>query len=154
MNTARRLTHLAAIAVALAAGGAAAAERATRPATRPAGKPLTVHMISGSREHKSEPSLTAFKAYLAEHYGVRRTVSLGKDKGTELPNLEALDAADVMLVFYTSTGLPTDFENDNFRELLVNALFWVAKRPVPPAKRLARPLTPQRPADITRVSKP
>jgi type 1 glutamine amidotransferase len=31
-------------------------------------------------------------------------------------------------VFYTSLGHPEDFKNDNFKRLLVNALFWVAKR--------------------------
>jgi putative heme-binding domain-containing protein len=33
-------------------------------------------------------------------------------------------------VFYTSLGHPEDFKNDNFRRLLVNALFWTAKRRV------------------------
>ena len=31
-------------------------------------------------------------------------------------------------VFYTSLGAPEDFANDNFKRMLVNALFWVAKR--------------------------
>jgi len=33
-------------------------------------------------------------------------------------------------VFYTSLGGPADFENPSFRQLLVNALFWTAKREV------------------------
>jgi type 1 glutamine amidotransferase len=36
-------------------------------------------------------------------------------------------------VFYTSFGHPKDFTDDNFKQLLVNALFWTANRPV--AKR-------------------
>jgi len=33
-------------------------------------------------------------------------------------------------VFYTSLGHPKDFADDNFKQLLVNALFWTADRPV------------------------
>jgi len=33
-------------------------------------------------------------------------------------------------VFYTSLGAPQDFANETFRRLLVNALFWTAKRRV------------------------
>ena len=29
--------------------------------------------------------------------------------------------------FYTSLGVPADFKNENFRRLLVNAIFWTAK---------------------------
>ena len=34
-------------------------------------------------------------------------------------------------VFYTSLGHPQDFQDDNFRRLVVNALFWTSKREVP-----------------------
>lgn len=33
-------------------------------------------------------------------------------------------------IFYTSLGHPKDFEDDNFKQLLTNALFWTAKREV------------------------
>jgi type 1 glutamine amidotransferase len=33
-------------------------------------------------------------------------------------------------VFYTSLGAPEDFANENFRRMIVNAVFWVAKRGV------------------------
>jgi type 1 glutamine amidotransferase len=36
-------------------------------------------------------------------------------------------------VFYTSLGHSKDFADDNFKQLLVNALFWTANRPI--AKR-------------------
>ena len=35
-------------------------------------------------------------------------------------------------IFYTSLGGPEDFKNPPFRRLLVNALFWTARRPVTP----------------------
>jgi len=36
--------------------------------------------------------------------------------------------------FYTPMGLPPDFENENFRKMLVNAIFWTAKRKVEPRR--------------------
>jgi len=46
-------------------------------------------------------------------------------------------------VFYTSLGSPADFTNENFRRMIVNAIFWTAKReveakPVTPAAALAK----------------
>ncbi len=32
--------------------------------------------------------------------------------------------------FYTSMEYPHDFENENFMNMLVNAIFWIAKRNV------------------------
>jgi putative membrane-bound dehydrogenase-like protein len=34
-------------------------------------------------------------------------------------------------IFYTSLGHLNDFKNENFRRMLVNALFWTTKRPMP-----------------------
>src|SRR5688500_16078133 len=62
------------------AGGAGAG--ATRPATRPAeGAPLRVHIISGSKEYASEPSLKKFKEELERRYHVTVTASWGRDGG-------------------------------------------------------------------------
>lgn len=38
-------------------------------------------------------------------------------------------------IFYTSLGHPRDFQQESFRRLLANALFWAAGRDVEPAKR-------------------
>lgn len=35
-------------------------------------------------------------------------------------------------IFYTSLGHPKDFENENFVRMLTNAVFWTAKKDVPP----------------------
>ena len=35
-------------------------------------------------------------------------------------------------VFYTSLGVPEDFKDENFRRLLVNAVYWTMRR-TPPA---------------------
>jgi type 1 glutamine amidotransferase len=37
-------------------------------------------------------------------------------------------------VFYTSLGTPGDFQNDDFRRLVVNAIFWTANRATPAGK--------------------
>ena len=37
-------------------------------------------------------------------------------------------------VFYTSLGVPEDFKEPNFRRLLVNAVYWTAKRETPKAR--------------------
>ena len=34
-------------------------------------------------------------------------------------------------IFYTSLGDPTTFEDENFRRLLANAVFWTARREIP-----------------------
>lgn len=62
-------------------------------------KPLKVHVISGSKEYKSEPSLKAFMPWLEKHYRVTWTASWANDGAKELENFESLKDADVMLVF-------------------------------------------------------
>jgi type 1 glutamine amidotransferase len=41
-------------------------------------------------------------------------------------------------MFYTSLGVPEDFKNENFRRLLVNAIFWTARREPPVAAKASR----------------
>jgi hypothetical protein len=43
--------------------------------------PLTVHVISGSKEYQSEASLKPFLADLEKHYRVTVTASWGSDPG-------------------------------------------------------------------------
>jgi type 1 glutamine amidotransferase len=85
---------------------------AAGPATAVAGAahdaPLRIHMISGSGEYKSEPSLKQWAAMLEEKYHVVCTLSLGRDGGADLPNLEELDRADLMVVFCRRMKLPED----------------------------------------------
>jgi len=69
---------------------------------------MKIHMISGSKQYESEKSLTAFKAYLEEHYRIRCTLSLAKDKGSEIPGIEALDDADILLVFCRRVTMPSE----------------------------------------------
>lgn len=91
----KRLVAMLVVAALAAAGACAGGEDESKPAEAA----IRVHMISGSKEYRSEPSLKAFKEYLEKHYPIACTMSLGTDGGKDLPNLEALEEADLMLVF-------------------------------------------------------
>lgn len=69
--------------------------------------PLHIHMISGSREYRSEESLLGWKAQL-ERRGVRVTISLGDDGGRGFPELHHLQQADLLVVFARRNRLPED----------------------------------------------
>ncbi len=70
---------------------------------------LHIHMISGSREYQSEPSLRRFKEQMAERFGdIRVTASWGEDAGNHLPEIEKLAEADLMLVFARRMVLPDE----------------------------------------------
>jgi type 1 glutamine amidotransferase len=49
-------------------------------------------------------------------------------------------------VFYTSLGVPADFENENFRRLLANAIFWTAGRTSVEIKLAPEPRLPAQPS--------
>lgn len=83
---------------------------------------LRVHIISGSEEYKSEPSLKEFSAYLQQR-GIECTASWGKDKGKTLPNLEPLARADVMLVFARRMTLPEE-------QMKLIRAHWEAGKPI------------------------
>ena len=68
------------------------------PAAR-AAAPLKVCLVSASAEYKSHESLAALQKHLEANYAVQCTRAFGDDKGSTLPGLEALDTADVMVLF-------------------------------------------------------
>lgn len=79
------------------------------PVVAVAGDTLHIHMISGSKEYKSEPSLKAFSKYLEETYDVKCTASWGRDgKKQTLENLDQLDDADLLLLFSRRMKLPEE----------------------------------------------
>mgnify|MGYP002624473224 CR=1 FL=1 len=61
--------------------------------------PLNIHILSGSREYKSQPSLEEFAKHLKENYKVTVTASWGHDGIKELEDLDALKDAELMIVF-------------------------------------------------------
>lgn len=70
--------------------------------------PLRICLLSGSAEYDSENSLAGFQSYLENRYQVICLRAFGKDKGDNLPGLEALDRADLMIVFTRRVALPPE----------------------------------------------
>jgi type 1 glutamine amidotransferase len=73
-----------------------------------ADKPLAIHIISGSKEYKSEQSLQAFQKELEGRYQVSITASWVKDGAKDLPGVEHVPKADLLLIFARRMKLPED----------------------------------------------
>ena len=93
-------------ALTLAALGCARAAEGTEPS--PAAAPLKVCLVSASAEYKSDASLAGFQKFLESRYRIACTRVFGADQGDKLPDLEAIDACDVMLLFARRVTLPAD----------------------------------------------
>ncbi len=89
----------------LFAGFAALAVGAQGP--RDDDKPLRVCMLSGAEEYESDRTLAAFKDYLEANYPAKATVRMAKGV-SDLPGIEAVDDADVVLIFTRRLTLPDD----------------------------------------------
>lgn len=73
------------------------------------GDTLRIHFISGSEQYESEKSLKMFKQKLENDYKfIKVTASWGEDAGDDLPNIEQLADADIMLVYTRRMKLPED----------------------------------------------
>lgn len=69
---------------------------------------LHVHVISGSKEYNSEASLQSYKKHLQRTYDVKITGSWVQDGAQDLPGIEQVPKADVLLVFTRRMKLPFD----------------------------------------------
>jgi type 1 glutamine amidotransferase len=70
--------------------------------------PLHIHMISGSDEYASEASLKAYRHHLKQNYDVTVTASWVHDGAEDLPGIEHIPEADLLLVFARRMQLPED----------------------------------------------
>ncbi len=71
--------------------------------------PLKIHLISGSAEYHSEPSLRQLQRTLEDDYrDVVVTASWGRDAGDHLHGICVLAEADLMIVFTRRMTLPDD----------------------------------------------
>jgi hypothetical protein len=77
-------------------------------AARGAGKGKHVVFVVADQEYRSEESMPAFAKLLAAHHGFRCTVLMPRDPriSDDLPGLEALDKADLMVMFLRFQELP------------------------------------------------
>jgi type 1 glutamine amidotransferase len=67
----------------------------------------TIVLISGEYEYDSARTLPAFKQYLATNYGFN-CIYLERTKGEEIPGLDALEKADLAIVFVRRMTLPEE----------------------------------------------
>jgi type 1 glutamine amidotransferase len=70
-------------------------------------KVFRVCLLSGSEEYKSNESLAAYQKYLEKATPARCSRAFWKSK-TDLPGLEALDDADLMVLFTKRLELPAE----------------------------------------------
>jgi type 1 glutamine amidotransferase len=101
------IKHLARGAVGIGAAPILGGGSATVFAASSKKKPLSVCMLSGSEEYKSNESLSAFQKFVEKKYPVKCSRAFWKSKN-DLPGLESLDSCDVMLVFTKRLELPKD----------------------------------------------
>ena len=65
----------------------------------------TLVLISGEYEYESARTLPAFKLYLSTNYGFN-CLYLERTKGEDIPGLDALDKADLVILFIRRMTLP------------------------------------------------
>jgi len=70
--------------------------------------PLKVCLVSASAEYKSDQSLADLQKLLESRYNAACSRVFGADQGDKLPNLEALDGCDVVVIFARRVTLPPE----------------------------------------------
>lgn len=83
------------------------AGRAAEPVPAPPARSPNIVLISGEYEYESARTLPAFRAFLATNYPFHCRF-LERTKGDEIPGLEALDTADLVIVFVRRMTLPEE----------------------------------------------
>jgi type 1 glutamine amidotransferase len=96
---------IAAVSVLLAAG---CASGQAKPPPASEAPPLKVCLVSASAEYKSDESLALLQKHLESGGKAACTRVFGADAGDKLPDLEALETCDVMVLFARRVTLPPD----------------------------------------------
>ena len=106
------------------------------PAGKGAGKGKHIVLVSGDEEYRSEEALPELAAILSKRHGFRCTVlfaidpadgTVRPDKATNIPGLEALRTADLMILFTRFRDLP-DEQMKHFADYLETGKPIVAMR--------------------------
>jgi type 1 glutamine amidotransferase len=71
-------------------------------------QPIRICLLSASAEYGSEKSLSEFQTFLETNYQIVCQRAFGKDSGKDLPGLESLENADLIIVFTRRVTLPPD----------------------------------------------
>jgi type 1 glutamine amidotransferase len=72
------------------------------------GEKIKVSMYAASAEYKADQSLDKLKAYLESKFDIACTVNKGEDKGTQLPGVDQLETADVIIIYTRRVNLNAD----------------------------------------------
>jgi hypothetical protein len=116
MNHVNRPSILAALALVLVATARADDEWVVYQGGDGPGHGKSVVLISGDEEYRSEEALPQLAKILAKHHGFRCTVlfaigrdgTIDPDRGDNIPGLEALRKADLMIIATRFRDLPDD----------------------------------------------
>ena len=104
-----------ALAALLACAAAAGADRLVIPGKSGPGKGKRIVLVSGDEEYRSEQAMPQLARILAERHGFDCTVlfaidpkdgTINPDRRDNIPGLEALDSADLMILFTRMRDLP------------------------------------------------
>ena len=77
---------------------------------------------------KGVGKITSDKLYKAGSLAKSATVLQQGDIGTDKHAVSWINNWKGLRTFYTSLGVPKDFENENFRRMLANAIFWTVEK--------------------------
>ena len=87
--------------------------------------------VTNSGKHpilKGVGKITSDKLYKAGPLAKSVTVLQQGDIGTDKHAVSWINNWKGSRNFYTSLGVPKDFENENFRRMLANAIFWTVEK--------------------------
>ncbi|HTS31719.1 MAG TPA: ThuA domain-containing protein [Bryobacteraceae bacterium] len=114
MSLLQRLAVLPAILAVVSSHAAAASDRLVIQGGNGPGRGKRVVLVSGDEEYRSEQALPQLARILAMHHGFDCTVlfaidqdgAINPDRADNIPGLEALDSADLMILFTRFRDLP------------------------------------------------
>jgi len=86
-------------------------------------EPLHIHMLSGAKEYRSEESLKILQRELKANHNVSITASWVSDGARDLPGLEHIPEADLLLVFARRMKLPE-------KQVAVIRRHWESGKPI------------------------
>jgi type 1 glutamine amidotransferase len=91
--------------------------------------PVAVKNVADHPVLEGVEPFTSGKLYKAGPLADSATLlQTGTSEGDKTESLTWVNSYKGARCFYSSAGIPDDFADDNFRRLLVNAIFWTARR--------------------------
>jgi len=92
------------------------------------------HLVKDHPVLDGVKSFSSGKLYKAGSLAKSTTVLQQGDIGTDRQNVTWVNTWKGGRMFYTSLGIPDDFKNKDFKQMLVNAIYWTVRQKSVPAK--------------------